>query len=64
MFDPYTFIVICRDDVKPDGDKGDYTLATRRVFHTRAEASAWAAGVSPSREAIVVDGRWHQLRIE
>jgi hypothetical protein len=58
----WCFLVACRDDVQLDGSPGGYTLATRRVFASRAEADAYAATVATSREPFVVEGRFGQLR--
>ena len=49
------YVVICLD-------AGQYVLTTRQVFQTRAQAEAYARGCSPSRQALVVEGRWFQLR--
>lgn len=54
---PDTFIVICL------GNPGDgMTLATRRVFTTRADAQAYAATISHSRYPAVISGRFADLR--
>lgn len=47
------FIVLCRADCKADGSKGDYELATRRVFESEDEAIAYFDGISASREPVV-----------
>jgi hypothetical protein len=63
---PDQFIVICRGDSRDvDGvyRPGDYVLTTRTVFDRREEAEAYAKSVAPSREAIVVEGRWCSLRL-
>lgn len=57
-----SFIVICRTDRPSPRRKGHYVLATRRTFATRAEADAYQLTVAKGRQAIVVAGRWHQLR--
>jgi hypothetical protein len=57
-----SFIVICRGDSEYGERPGDYELATRQVFQTAAGARVYADGIAPSREPIVVPGRWHQLR--
>lgn len=67
-----TFVVICREDSTPPDPghspdcecvrPGPYTLATRQVFPTREAARAYAEGISPSREPIVVSGDWVGLR--
>jgi hypothetical protein len=51
-----TFIVICKDD-------GKYRLATRRIFTDRSEAESYALECSPSREALVVPGRFTELEV-
>lgn len=60
---PDTYIVICRDDSEYNGPPGAYVLATRQVFETAFAAETYARGVARSREAIVVGGRWGQLRV-
>lgn len=55
------FIVICRGD-RRGRRKAPYVLATRRTFATRDEGDKYAATVSPSRDPLVVSGRFHQLR--
>lgn len=57
-----TYLVIARDDRQPDGEKGRYSLATRRMFATETEASDYAVGISSSREPLVVPGCYSQLR--
>lgn len=57
-----TYLVIAREDRLPDGEKGRYTLATRRVFETEAAATDYAVGISSSREPLVVPGCYNQLR--
>ena len=57
-----TYLVIAREDRQPDGEKGRYTLATRRVFETEAAATDYAVGISSSREPLVVPGCYNQLR--
>jgi hypothetical protein len=56
------YIVIAREDRTPLGTPGRYTLATRAIFKTAEEADEYAAGISPSREPMVVPGRFNQLR--
>lgn len=58
------FIVVCRNDRNADGTTGPYGLATRRVFTSEAAAKDYAAGVSPSREPLVVQGSFDTLRFE
>lgn len=58
-------IVICREDTDPiTGAKGKYVLATRRTFGTPEEASTYAEGIAPGRDAIVAEGRFEGLRFE
>jgi hypothetical protein len=58
---PHT--VICRADTKPDGSPGDFELATRTVFEGREAAEAYAAGIAPAREPIVVAMPLDELRV-
>lgn len=58
----YSYVVICRGDRMADEPPAAYELATRRVFYSRTAAENYAAGIAVSREAIVVEGRWGQLR--
>jgi len=58
------FIVVCRNDRNADGTPGPYGLATRRVFSSEEQAQTYALGVSPSREPLVVRGRFDTLRFE
>lgn len=51
----YRYIVVCRDDRKDEDTPGDYVMATHGTFITREAAEHYAKGVSPSREAIVVE---------
>lgn len=63
MRDEETYVVICRADRVPTGvAPGDYELATRTVFASAVAAYEYAAGISPSREALVIPGRWAGLR--
>lgn len=48
-------MVICRGERKEDGTKGDYQLATHRVWKNKVAAVRWANGVSDSRDPIVVE---------
>lgn len=57
-----TFVVIAREDRLPTGEKGRYTLATRKVFTEEREAFLYLDGISPSREPIVVPGDFAHLR--
>jgi len=56
------YIVICRNDRKDDGSKGEYYLATRTAFPDEVSAKSYAYGISPSREPIVVEGNFDELR--
>jgi hypothetical protein len=56
------YIVICRTDSDSDGTPGKYVLATRQTFRTEQSADAYAAGISPSRSPIVVEGDFDRLR--
>lgn len=55
------YIVICKD-TDTDG-VARYHLATRRVFTDRSEAEKYAAECSLSRDPIVVEGRFGELRL-
>lgn len=59
-----TFIVICTIGADEDSTTPykHYALATRQIFATREEASAYAATVHPARAPFVVVGRWEELR--
>lgn len=57
-----SYVVICRDDVKPDGSPGDYVLATRRVFENAKLAQEYAGSINASRAPLVVEGDWKNLR--
>ena len=56
------YIVICREDQKDDGSPEDYTLATRTIFPTPEAAETFASGCASDRQAIVVGGRFGELR--
>lgn len=56
-----TYVVICRGDPVCNLP-GPYELATRRVFDRLQDAQDYARGIAAGREAIIVSGRWHQLR--
>lgn len=56
------YIVICREDRKEDGSPGDYVLATRTIFPNKGAATGYAAGCASERAAIVVGGRFTELR--
>lgn len=56
------YIVICREDKKEDGSPGVYALATRTIFPDKEAADMYAAGCAECREAIVVGGRFTELR--
>ena len=49
---PGQFVVLVRDDTKPDGTKGNY--ACSHCFDSYAQAKAYLEGCSPSREPVVV----------
>lgn len=49
------FIIICREDRKADGKPGMYVQATRKCFEEWDTAVAYAKGIAPSREPIVID---------
>ena len=59
---PTMYIVICRTDTDHTGQPGPYVLATRGVFTGSEDAHHYAKGIASSREAIVVEGHWDQLR--
>ena len=48
------YYVICREDLKPNGTKGDYALVRREGFDTLREARAYARTISGSREPKVL----------
>lgn len=56
------FLVVCTDDKR--GGKSAYYLATRRVFNTYDEAEKYAATISESRDPVVVEGDFANLRFE
>ena len=60
---PELYIVICRADRTPEGAPGRYELATRTTFLASDAANGYADGISPSREPIVVSGRFAELRM-
>lgn len=51
----FFFMVVCRAEAE---------LATRTLFRTRIAAEDYAAGISESREPLVVSGRFLDLRID
>jgi hypothetical protein len=55
-------LVVCREDRQEDGSPGKYTLATRRVFDSNEEAVEYSLGINSSREPLVIEGRFDQLR--
>lgn len=57
------FVVIARDDRTPEGEKGAYSLSTRRVFLEKKDAEEYAATINPSREPIVTYGRFFDLQM-
>jgi len=54
------YVVACKD-TGADG-VARYYLTTRQTFTFREEAEAYAAGCDKSRNAIVIEGRFFQLR--
>jgi hypothetical protein len=54
------FVVACKD-TGVDG-VARYYLATRETFPYREEAEEYASTCSPSRDPIVIEGRFFQLR--
>jgi len=56
------YIVVCRENQKEDGTPGDYTLATRTVFPNKEVADTYASGCASTREALVIGGRFGDLR--
>lgn len=63
MRDDELHIVICRAD-RCDDAPGAYELATRTVFINKVAAEEYAAGIAPSREPLVIPGRWAGLRFD
>ena len=49
------FGVFCRLDSTPDGEKGEFVMATSRLFRGINTAMAYADGVDPSREPHVMN---------
>lgn len=65
IFHGESYIVICRDDGAPHATGltvGRYTLATRQAFPTRRAAQTYLETLAPTREPLVVEGFWDQLR--
>lgn len=65
IFHGESYVVICRDDGAPHATGltvGQYTLATRQAFATRRLAQTYADTLAPTREALVVEGAWDQIR--
>lgn len=54
MNKPQGYLVLARKDRQPDGQAGDYELATRREFTHEWQAQEYADGISVSREPVVV----------
>ena len=54
------FIVACKDTGADNVAR--YHLTTRQTFHSRAGADRYARTCSPSRDPLVIEGRFHQLR--
>lgn len=60
-----SYVVICRGDRRSEDDPpAPYELASRRVFDIREDAVIFAAAFASGREPLVVEGRWHQLRLK
>lgn len=62
-----TFVVICltaSSEASRDEAGAGYVLATRHVFNTLAEATAYATSIAWQRQAIVVPGDWMHVRRE
>jgi hypothetical protein len=55
-------LVVCREDRQEDGSPGRYSLATRRVFDLESEAIEYSQGINASREPLVIEGNFNQLR--
>ena len=58
------FVVICREDTHPNGDKGEYVVASRRLFVHSVAADEYAATVHPSREPRVVSAAEYLFMVE
>lgn len=58
------YVVICRGDADPSSEfkHGEYELATRTVFPTKDAALGYARTIAESRQAMVIPGRWAELR--
>ena len=56
------YVVVCMGDAVEGYPRGAYELATRTVFASKVAAVAYAATLAISREPIVVQGRFGQLR--
>lgn len=60
------FLVICRADPGIEQVKGDYVLATHRIFLKKEAAEEYAKSVAECREPIVVTdielSDFHKLR--
>lgn len=59
-----SYVVICRDDVKPDGSKGDYVRATRTLFADAEDAARYASTVNASREPRIVSPAEYLVIVE
>ncbi len=57
------YIVVCRDDRKEDGSKGDYQLATHKVWKSKKLAEKYSSSISQSRDPLVVEV-WHDLNFK
>lgn len=53
---PGTFLVLCREDTRPDGSPGDYVVTAKRSgpFDSVKDALHYAKSISPSRHPLVV----------
>jgi len=54
--EPGMFLVLCREDTRPDGSPGDYVVTAKRSgpFATEEKAMDYAASINPSRYPLVV----------
>lgn len=56
---PDNYIVLCREDRRASGEKGDYTLATRKTFEKRSDAEEYTKAISASREPVIAVVVWN-----
>ena len=56
------YIVICMGDREEGFPRSAYELATRTVFASKEAAVEYAGSIAISREPIIVQGRFHDLR--